>query len=323
MKLNKNRLGLVYQSRRQFLFQTAALAAIPLSSGWSLNAFAEAGDLSAGIQLWSVQNDVNEKPAETLARIAQFGYKKVETAGFGKLSTIEFRKILDDNGLRCTGAHQSYGSADQWQRNFDDANALGAQLSGSGMLTNGTGAHPIPEGAEGRGNYDWMRAMTLDDAKKTAELANRIGEAAKKEGLKYYYHNHPFEFVDFEGVCAYDVLLSETDPNLVDFQLDCGWAVVAGKDPIAILKAHPQRFSSLHIKNFLPLADGMVSNYQRRSTELSNGVIDYAPILAAAKEISIKHIYVEQESPFTTLQPMAAAEANVKYLEELKKIHQL
>jgi sugar phosphate isomerase/epimerase len=221
--------------------------------------------------------------------------------------------------LRCTGAHQSY-SAGEWQQIFDDANELGVQLTGSGMLANGTGAHPIPEGVEGRSAYDWMRAMTIDDAKRTAELANRIGDAAKKQALKYYYHNHPFEFVDFEGdVCAYDILLAETDPDLVDFQLDCGWAIVAGKDPIAILQAHPQRFSSLHIKNFLPLNDDMVSNYQRRSTELGNGVIDYAPILKTAKAIDIKHIYVEQESPFTTLQPMAAAKANVDYLEKLKQ----
>lgn len=314
-------------NRRQFLTRTAALGALPLTTGClsslSLAAQTSDGDLTTGIQLWSVRREVNENPVAAIQQIASFGYKKVETAGFGGLSSKEFRKVLDDNGIACTGAHQQF-PMDNLQATFDDANTLGSKYTGSGMLRGGTGKHPLPEGTEGRGAYDWMRAMTVDDAKATAELANKIGEAAKKEGLRYYYHNHPFEFVDLgNGATGYDTLMAETDSELVDFQLDCGWVVVARKNPIDILKQYPDRISALHIKNFLPLAADHVSDFQRRSTELSNGGINYHPVLEIAKSNNIKHIYVEQEDPFTNLKPMDAAKSNFEYLESLKNKYNL
>ncbi len=310
-------------NRRRFLAGAASLSALPFVSFYSNASFAKGGDLSAGIQLWSIRNAVNENPTNAIEKIASFGFKKVETAGFGGLSAKNFRELLDANGLICTGAHESFqGSSiadSNWQQIFDNTNDVGARLVGSGMLMRGTGANPLPAGTEGREGYEWMRLFTIDDAKKAADLSNKIGEKAKANGLKYYYHNHPFEFAEVSpGITAYDIMLAETDPDLVDFQLDCGWAEVGGQDSVSYMKKYGNRFSSLHIKNFLPLSSDMVSGFQRKSTELANGTIDYKPILKAALDIGIQHIYVEQEDPFINLKPLAAAKANFETLEKLK-----
>ena len=95
--------------------------------------------------------------------------------------------------------------------------------------------------------------MSPDEAKRTAEIANRIGEAAKRAGLQFVYHNHDAEFADQGGgVIGYDLLLRETDPDLVKFEIDCGWMIFAGRNPIDYFKKFPHRFPMIHVKDFLP-----------------------------------------------------------------------
>lgn len=296
--------------RREFL--SATLAGIAASS-FSHGLFAAAAPARVpGIQLWSVRHEIDADPAGTLKAIASYGYRFVETAGTGGLPAAEFRKLLDDNGLVCVSAHQSFDPANL-QRAFDDAKALGAKYTTSGLLRPGTGALPVA-GADA-GFMATLRAMTSDDAKSIAAFCNQIGEGAKAHGLTYAYHNHFFEFVELPGgMTGFDILLAETDPALVVFEQDCGWTAVAGKDPVALLTKHASRMPLLHIKDFLPLAAGQTSAAMRRSTELGNGEIDYAPILAAAA--GVEQYFVEQEDPFTNLTPLEAARANYGTLAE-------
>jgi sugar phosphate isomerase/epimerase len=289
-------------TRRQLL--TAALAAgvVPRLS------FAAAPSRVPAIQLWSVRREVASDPAGTLKAIASFGYRFVETAGTGGLPAAEFRKLLDDNGLTCVSAHQSF-DPNALQKTFDDANALGARYTTSGLLRPGTGPNAAPTGT--------VRLMTADDAKSTAEFCNTIGEGAKANGLTYAYHNHFFELIDLEGgTTGLDILLAETDPMLVAFEQDCGWTAVAGKDPTAYLVKYASRMPLLHIKDFLPLPAGVSSAAERRSTELGNGEIDYAPILAAAAAAGVEQYFVEQEDPFTSLMPLDAARTNYGVLAD-------
>ncbi len=277
-------------SRRQFLANTS----LALASGSLLSraTFAAAAGREPGIQLWSVRREVAADPAGTLKTIADIVYRIIETAGTGGLSAADFRKLMDANGLTCVSAHQSF-DVNNLQQTFDDANALGARYTTSGLLRPVTGGR-----------------MTADDAKITAELCNTIGAAAKQSGLTYCYHNHAFEFADAgNGQTSYDILLQETDPALVVFEIDCGWAAVAGQDSVAYLGRVGARVPMLHIKDF-HAAGPNDTQADRHSTELGNGVVDYVPILAAAANSGVEYYLVEQEDPFTTLMPLEAARAN-------------
>lgn len=299
-------------SRRQLLANTGiALATAGLCSR-SLQAATP--ERSAGIQLWSVRREVAADPAGTLQTIADIGYRTVETAGTANLPAAEFRKLLDAQGLVCVSAHQSF-DVNNLQQTLDDANALGARYTTAGLLRPGTGA--LPASGSEAGFMGTLHNMSADDARITAELCNTIGAAARKSGLTFAYHNHFFEFADTgNGQSGFDILLQETDPALVAFEIDCGWMAVAGHDPVAWLDRLGARFPLLHIKDFLP-APPQGGPADRHSTELGNGVIAYAPILAAAARAGVAHYLIEQEDPFTRLTPLEAARANYAYLTGL------
>jgi sugar phosphate isomerase/epimerase len=276
--------------------------------------------LPIGIQLWTVRETLRSDPGGTLEQLRRIGYRTVESAGFGGLSAKQFRRLIDDAGLLCPSAHLDFRSADVGAI-FDDAHALGAGYAVSSILRPGTGAVP-PLSPSLQGAADALRMMTREDAKATAELANRIGAQAKRAGLQYAYHNHFFEFFDLgNGEVAYDVLLRETDPELVEFEIDCGWMKAAGHDPIAYFKKYPHRFPMIHVKDFLPAAGedaGAATAALRVGAELGAGFIDYKPIFAAAKSQPLKYYFAEQEGPFTRMTQLEAAKVSYGYLHALR-----
>jgi sugar phosphate isomerase/epimerase len=311
--------------------QSSQLAAAALASSWlSRRTFANPLGRSIGIQLYTVKESMQEDPAGTLKKLREIGFGEVETAGFGKVSARQFRRLLDDTGLACPSAHLSF-DVDHLGSAFDDAHALGAKFAASGSLDSLVPG-PMPAVTTTK------RAMSLDQAKRTAELANRIGEAAKRAGLQYVYHNHDFEFVDQgSGAIGYDVLLRETDPALVKFEIDCGWMVFAGHNPIDYFNKFPNRFPLIHVKDFLPAggkttaagdlsrpssaseALGLLPGEEAamRGAELGHGVVDYHPIFAAAKKAGLQHYFVEQEGPFARMSPMQAARVDYDYLHAI------
>lgn len=252
-----------------------------------------------GIQLYAVKDALKDDAAGTLKALKQIGYGEVETAGFGDRSAQEFRRLLDDAGLACPSSHLPF-DIDNLGATFEAAHALGNTYTASGGLRGSLRpALSTPEAG-----------MTVEEAKRTADLANRIGAAAKKAGLQYAYHNHNVEFVDQGGSIGYDILLKETDPALVKFEIDCGWMVVGGRNPIDYFKQYPRRFPMIHVKDFLPGA-------AHPGAELGGGMIDYRPILAAAKQAGLKHYFVEQEGPFVRMSQMDAARQAYAYLHHL------
>ena len=159
--------------------------------------------------------------------------------------------------------------------------------------------------------------MSLEEAKHTAEFVNRVGAAAKRAGLQYVYHNHDFEFADQGGgAIGYDVLLRDTDPELVKFEIDCGWMIFAGHDPIAYFTKYPHRFPMIHVKDFLPTHDKS-AGAEMLGAELGRGVVDYKPIFAAAKKAGLQHYFVEQEGPFSRMDPLQAARVDYDYLHAM------
>src|ERR1700691_760903 len=229
-------------TRRRFLIQSSRLGAAALASTWrSRRVFANPLGRPVGIQLYTVNVPIQEDPAGTLKKLREIGFGEVESAGFGKLSAKQFRQLLDGAGLACPSAHLQF-DLNNLGPAFEDAHALGATFATSGSL---------PGSASSKGS------MSLDDAKRTASLVNLLGEAAKRAGLQYVYHNHDFEFADQGGgAVGYDVLLRESDPALVKFEIDCGWMIFGGRNPIDYFKKYPNRFPMIHVKDFLPAQAG-------------------------------------------------------------------
>jgi sugar phosphate isomerase/epimerase len=163
--------------------------------------------------------------------------------------------------------------------------------------------------------------MTQDDFKKMAAELNLMGSQAKNVGLEFAYHNHNFEFQKWsDGSTTYDILMAETDPSLVKFELDCGWAEVAGHSPLELFKIYPGRFRMLHIKDFASTGRTSVSldpHTYPEWTELGKGHIDYRPILAAAPAAGVDFIFVEHEPPFTKFTALEAANADYVYLQSI------
>jgi sugar phosphate isomerase/epimerase len=301
-------------TRRRFLVQSGRLAAAALASAW-LARRASANPLGkpVGIQLYTVNEAMAADAAGTLKKLRAIGFGEVETAGFGKLSAKQFRRLLDDAGLACPSAHLSFDPANL-DAAFDDAHALGARYAASGSLD--ALVKPAKPATPGS-----ARALSLDEAKRTAQLCNRIGAAARRAGLQYVYHNHAFEFADQGGgAIGYDVLLRETDPDLVKFEIDCGWMVFAGRNPVDYFARYPNRFPLIHVKDFLRHADTPAAAggaAPMLGAELGRGVVDYKPIFAAAAKAGLQHYYVEQEGPFARMSPMQAAQVDYDYLHAL------
>jgi sugar phosphate isomerase/epimerase len=226
--------------------------------------------LPVGIQLYTVNSDMTNDPAGTLKKLAEIGYTEVETAGWGKLSAAEFRDLLRNAGLRAPSAHLTFGMQETGKL-LDEARTVGAEYVVSSVLT-------ANDPAKGRQDFlKVLNTMTADDFRRTAAKANEIGQKAKTAGLKYAYHNHNFEFRDLgDGQTGYDILLKETDPAVVNFEADCGWMKVAGKDPVDFLTRYGSRYAMLHIKDFKnitkPVTE-LMSPDAPAPTELARGAL--------------------------------------------------
>ena len=157
--------------------------------------------------------------------------------------------------------------------------------------------------------------MSLDDWRWNAEQFNRMGERVNAAGIKFGYHNHTAEFRTANGVVIYDELLRLTDPAKVTMEMDCGWVIVGGKNPVDYLLRYPTRFSMLHVKDFKLSGAPGSDTEPPPSAELGRGSIDYRPIFAAAKKANIKHTFIEQEQ--YDMPPMEALKIDAEYMKAL------
>ncbi len=299
-------------TRRKFLMESSAAVALTAALPEILQA--ETPRRALGIQLYTVAADLAADLPGTLAALRKIGYKVVESAGFANLSAKDFRKALDAAGLRCPSSHLHFTTADPAPL-FEDAHTIGAHYAVSSMLI------APPTGASGNGHGVPLASLTLDDFKRTADLANQIGAKAKQAGLQYAYHNHNFEFRDQgNGQIGYDLLLKETDPELVKFELDCGWMVAAGFSPVEYFQKNPNRYRLIHVKDFLltakPTTD-LQGPDRPKGTELGRGHIDYKPIFAAASQAGVEYFFSEQEPPVAGMTELEAAKVNYNYMNAL------
>jgi sugar phosphate isomerase/epimerase len=300
------------KSRRQFLIHAAGLGATLATSGLPRRLYANPLGKPVGIQLYTVNEDMKRDPAGTLKALAKIGYGEVESAGFAGVEPKTFRRMIDDAGLRCPSAHLEF-DPDNLGKAFEEAHVLGANYAAaSSLIANAAKAMST--------KLEWGSAMSREEAKHTVDIANRIGAAAKQAGLQFIVHNHDREFVDLGGgETGYDIVWRETDPALVKFEIDCGWMVFAGRDPVEYFKKYPGRIPAIHVKDFLPKQDknGKPLAEKMRGAEIGRGTVDYRPIFAAAKAGGLKHYFVEQEGPFSRMPPLEAAKVDYDYLHAI------
>lgn len=232
--------------------------------------------LPVGIQLYTVGAELGRDFEGTLRRLAKIGYQEVEFAGFYDRTPAALRRALSDAGLRCRSAH--YG-IDQLEQSLDREIAFASDLGLFDMIV------AMPRVSD---------PITLDTWKWHADFFNKVGERAKKAGLQFGFHNHNLEFRAYGAVVALDEMIRLTDPSLVKFQLDCGWAASAGADSVRYLAAYPGRFTSLHVKD---VSKTLSPNTDMRieTTAVGEGAIDWAPIFRAAGKAGITGYYVEVE----------------------------
>jgi len=270
-------------NRRRFLSTASqsVIGAVALTALDRIEGEAATKKLSSiGVQLYTVRDEMAKDFEGSLEKVAAVGYKEVEFAGYYDKSPKDVRAALDRYGLAAPSVHTPLADIQtKLDQRIETAKAVGHQF----MIC------PYLEDKDRR---------TLDDYKRHAETFNRAGEACRKAGIQFGYHNHNFEFEAKDGKLPYDLLLEETDKDLVKMELDIYWISKAGQDPIAYLGKHKDRFAMFHVKE-------MDKTPNRGITEVGRGVIDFKSVFAKAPKGAIKHYFVEQDtcpgSPFDSI----------------------
>lgn len=244
-----------------------------------------------GIQLYTVRQQFARDPEATLARLGEIGFREVEFAGYPPGNPQAIRGMLERHGLRAPSSHVALRTADaDWERTLDQA----AQIGQRHVVV----ASVAPS-----------ERQTADDWKRIAARFNQAGHAARRHGMQFCYHNHDFEFVPLDGVIPYDLLLAETDPRLVQLELDLFWITKGGKDPLEYFAKWPGRFPLVHVKD-------MDASPGRFFADVGTGVIDFRRIFRQAGQAGIQHYFYEQDE--TPGSPLDSAKASYEYLRGLR-----
>ena len=295
---------------RREVIKAGALAAAAGVSGLSA-----AAPRRLGVQLYTVRDLLKDKAPETIQAIAAMGYQECEIvrADSARIAGLATAAGLTPVSMHIeapwvTGNWAPYGAATAnaerptWDRQAADIRKLG--------ITNAIVAYLLPP----------ERGKTGDDYKRFAEQLNTAGQAAKKEGVTVGYHNHAFEFAPLaDGQRGYDVLAANIDPAVVKLEVDVFWVSVAGQDVSALIKRLGPKVSYLHLKDVQKGTPTNVTSEQavpRTSfAAVGTGTLDFAPILAAADAVGVKHLFVEQD--VTPGDPLVSLKESITNLRKL------
>jgi sugar phosphate isomerase/epimerase len=241
-----------------------------------------------GVQLYTVRSLMQEDFAGTLEAVAAAGYQEVEFAGYFGHPPEEVKALLERVGLEAPAAHVPL-------------DALTGDLAGTIEAARTIGHRYLV--------CPWLAPDDRVSIERYQELAafwNEVGQSCRDAGLRFGYHNHDFEFEAIGGRMPFDVLLEETDPELVDFELDLFWITKGGQDPLRYFERHPGRFTLCHVKDMA--AGGEM-------VEVGRGEIDFAAIFAQAERAGLKHFFVEHDQPADPLASIAASHDHLRALK--------
>jgi sugar phosphate isomerase/epimerase len=294
----ETRASTVDLSRRGLLAAGAATLGVAYASGAGAaeKPFFQRRDLPVGIQLYTLGPDLQKDLDAQLATVAKIGFKSVELAGYLGRTPAELRAAFDKAGLVCPSAHIAPKAASgpsfsgDLARLADELHVIGVKAAIMPILY-------IPDRLGGADLRQAGAQMTADDWKWNADFLNEKAAVLKKAGIASGYHNHNFEFAPLGETSGMEILLKGTDPSLVTFEMDAGWVTAAGQDPFALLKAHPGRFTQMHVKDIKPTTK---ANFELRQdpTEVGGGMIDWKRLLPAAYAAGVRGFFYEQEAPF-------------------------
>jgi sugar phosphate isomerase/epimerase len=252
-----------------------------------------------GLQLYSLRADFKKDVPATMSRVAGFGFKNVELASTYDMEPEKFLALLSANGLTAISGHFPY---DMYRTNADavahQAQALGLKYAGCAWIPH-------------KGDFDEK------EAREAAAVFNEAGKVLAEHGIKFFYHTHGYEFQPYKDGTLFDLLMAETNPKLVSYQMDVFWIVHPGQDPVKLLGKYGSRFELMHVKD---MKAGTEHNLTGGTKDLNNdvqvgtGIMDWPAILGAAKKAGVKWYFIEDESD-------AAAQhmpGSLKFLEGVK-----
>ena len=294
-------------NRRTFISTSIAATLAASHPSWAADTAHKID--SVGVQLYTVRDAMKTDFEGTIAKVAAIGYKEVEFAGYFGRSPKDVRAILDKNGLASPSVHMDYATVEMmWPKALETAHTIGHTYIICPWIDEKQRAEP----------GGWKRAV---------DLFNRAGEASKKAGIQFGYHNHSFEFDPAEslgGKLPYDFFLAELDPNFVAMEMDLCWISVAGKDPVAYFEKYPGRFPLVHVKDWVKDASsssgyqgamGQSVKYGGRMADVGQGSVDWKRIFAQSGKAGIKHYFVENDDPKSAFDDI---KISFDYLHDLK-----
>jgi sugar phosphate isomerase/epimerase len=270
---------------------SAAVDKMPAGTGRSFKG-------PVGLQLYSLRAEFAKDVPSTLDHVRSFGIRHVELAGTYKLAPEEFKKQLEARGMKPVSGHFPFNRfRDDVESVALEAKALGLEYVGCAWIT-----HQAPF-----------------DEKATREAAgvfNRAGEALAKHGLKFFYHIHGYEFRPYGDGTLFDLLMAETTPEYVRYEMDVYWVVHPGQDPVKVLERYGRRFELMHIKDMRKGTAGDLTGRSdvKNDVAVGTGAVDWPAVLKAARKAGVKWYFIEDESPAAVEQ----IPQSLRYLEQVK-----
>lgn len=294
-------------SRRSFIKNSAVLLAG--TSLLSNAAFAAAKPSEIiGLQLYSVRDDMKKDPVGTLTQLAKFGYKHVEHANyidrkFYGFSAKEFRKVLDDLGLKMPAGHTVMAKnhwddakkdfTDAWKYTVEDAAVLGQKYVVSPWM-------------------DESMRKTKDDLLRTMDIFNRCGELCQKSGMKFGYHNHDFEFsVQLDGMKIFDIMMKNLDVNKVVMQLDIGNMYSGGAKALDVIGQYPGKFEMIHVKDEIENKEG-----KHESCIVGKGIVPVKEVLDICRKSGGTYVYIIEQEAYQGKAPMDCMKENFEIMKK-------
>src|SRR5436309_3052590 len=240
-----------------------------------------------GLQLYSLREQFKKDAPSTLDEVKKFGFKYVELAGTYGQTPEEFREELKKRGLEAVSGHFPYKRyRDDVEGIAREAKALGLKYAGCAWI-------------------DHEGAFDEKTCREAAAVFNHAGEALARHGLKFFYHTHGYEFQPHGNGTLFDLLMAETKPESVRYEMDVFWIIHPGQDPVKLLGKYGQRFELMHVKDMKKgTPTGLFTGHSDVTNDvaLGTGIMDWPAILQAARNAGVKWYFIEDESPSSVQQ---------------------
>jgi len=263
-----------------------------------------------GLQLYSIRQDMGKDPLGSLNQLKDMGYEYVEHASYVKrqfygYGAKEFRKVLDDLGLKMISGHTVMGRqhwdetakdfSDSWKYTIEDAAVLGQKYVISPSM-------------------DGTMRKTFDDFKRYMDIFNKCGQLCQKQGMKFGYHNHDFEFSEkLNNEKLFDIMMKSIDPALVVIQLDIGNLYNGGAVALDVVKQYPGRFENIHVKDEIA-APGGDAKYE--STIIGEGIVNTEKVTELATRIGGTKVYIIEQESYQGKTPMESVKADLDIMKK-------